>query len=385
MSGNPVVVVGGGVIGLSIAWRLVRRGQEVVVLERDRVGMAASRVAAGMLAAAAEVGFEEPELYDLCRHSLSEWPAFAEALEQESGLKLDYRQFGTLVVADDRDAAEALRRGFRFQQEQGYPVEWLSGSEAIDREPMLSPRIVGAVSVPEDHAVDNRALLRALEQAIRSAGGIIREGVTVTEIRGDGPYPTVHTAVHTAGHPTVHPTEQGSEVVVASRVVVAAGAWTSAITGWPDGTKPALRPVKGQILELNMRPPFQLQHVVRGPRAYLVPRSDGRLIVGATSEEAGFDARMTVGGVYEVMDGAWEIVPGILDQDLLGIDVGFRPASPDHQPVIGYTANPRIFLATGHYRHGIVLSVITALAAERMLLEGTPDPRVAAFSPDRMR
>ncbi len=391
-----MVVVGGGVIGLSIAWRLVRRGQEVVVLERDRVGKAASRVAAGMLAAAAEVGFEEPELYDLCRHSLSEWPAFAEALEQESGLALDYRQFGTLVVADDRDAAEALRRGFRFQQEQGYPVEWLSGSEAIDREPMLSPRIVGAVSVPEDHAVDNRALLRALEQAIRLAGGIIREGVTVTDIRSDGPYPTVHTALHTAEYPTGHstedptmqstghPTGQGSEVFVASQVVVAAGAWTSAIAGWPDGTKPALRPVKGQILELRMRPPFQLQHVVRGPRAYLVPRSDGRLIVGATSEEAGFDARMTVGGVYEVMDGAWEIVPGILDQDLLGVDVGFRPASPDHQPLIGYTTNPRIFLATGHYRHGIVLSVITALAAERMLLEGIPDPRVAAFSPGRL-
>jgi len=368
MSGShPVVIVGGGVIGLSIAWRLVRRGQDVLVLERDEIGKAASRAAAGMLAAAAEVGFEEPELYDLCRDSLAEWPAYAETLERESGVDLDYRSFGTLVVADDRDAAEALRRGFRFQQEQGYPVEWLSGSEALDREPMLSPRTVAAVSVPQDHAVDNRALLQALKTAILSAGGTIREGVTVTDISSEGP-------------PIVRIQE---ESIAASLVVIAAGAWTSSIQGWPDGTKPRIRPVKGQILELKTRPPFNLQHVIRGPKAYLVPRSDGRLIVGATSEEMGFDARLTVGGVYGVMDGAWEIVPGILDQDLLSIDVGFRPASQDHQPIIGFTANPRIFLATGHYRHGIVLSVITALAAERMLLDGEIDPRVAAFGADR--
>ena len=372
MSGShPVVIVGGGIIGLSIAWRLVRRGQEVLVLERDQVGQASSRAAAGMLAAAAEVGFEEPELYDLCRASLTEWPAYAETLERESGINLDYRSFGTLVVADDRDAAEALRRGFRFQQEQGYPVHWLSGSEAIDREPMLSPRTVAAVSVPEDHAVDNRALLRALGKAIQAAGGMIREGVTVTAIQSDG------------AHPVVHMQGEGPEGVTASKVVVAAGAWTSAIEGWPDDVRPHLRPVKGQILELRTRAPFNLRHVVRGPKAYLVPRSDGRLIVGATSEEVGFDPRVSVGGIYDIMDGAWEIVPGVLDQDLLGIDVGFRPASRDHQPLIGSTSDPRIFLATGHYRHGIVLSAITALAAECTLLDGSPDPRVAAFAPDR--
>lgn len=371
---HPVVVIGGGVIGLSIAWRLARRGQSVLVLERDRVGHAASRVAAGMLAAAAEVGFEEPELYDLCRDSLREWPAYAETLEQESGQDLDYRSFGTLVVADDRDAAEALRRGFRFQEQQGYPVSWLSGSEALEREPMLSPRIVAAVSVPEDHAIDNRALLSALAKAVRDAGGQIQEGVQVTGMDPEAAIPTV-TAKHASTDESVS--------IEAAKIVVATGAWTSELSGWPDSEKPAIRPVKGQILELRMREPFNLQHVVRGPKAYLVPRTDGRLIVGATSEEMGFDPRLTVGGVYGVMDGAWEVVPGILDQDLISIDVGFRPASRDHQPIIGFTSNPRIFLALGHYRHGIVLSAITALAAERMLLDDEDDPRVAAFAPDR--
>ena len=371
---HPVVVIGGGVIGLSIAWRLARRGERVLVLERESVGKAASRVAAGMLAAAAEVGFEEPELYDLCRESLSEWPAYADTLQRESGLDLDYRSFGTLVVADDRDAAEALRRGFRFQQEQGYPVSWLSGGEALEREPMLSPRIVAAVSVPEDHAVDNRALLAALVKAIVNAGGEIREGVEVKRIDADASTPSVAAIEKDTGEP-IH--------IEASRLVVAAGAWTSDLAGWPAGGKPSIRPVKGQILELRMRAPFDLKHVVRGPKAYLVPRTDGRLIVGATSEEMGFDPRLTVGGVYSVMDGAWEIVPGILDQDLLNIDIGFRPASRDHQPIIGFTSNPRIFLALGHYRHGIVLSVITALAAERMLMDDEADSRVAAFAPGR--
>jgi glycine oxidase len=371
---HPVVVIGGGVIGLSIAWRLVRRGKEVVLLERDRAAQAASRAAAGMLAASAEVGFEEPDLYDLCRNSLSEWPAYVDALESETGMDLDYRSFGTLVVADDRDAAEALRRGYRFQLEQGYPVNWLSGGDVLEREPMLSPRIVAAIHVPEDHAVDNRALLTALQHAVTKGGGIIREGVRATRMETDSAYPRIHAEDESSGEELT---------IEAEQVVVATGAWTPELEGWPDACKPHIRPVKGQILELRTRPPFDLRHVIRGPKAYVVPRTDGRLIVGATSEEMGFDDRRTVGGVYGLMDGAWEIVPGVLDQDLLAIDVGFRPAGKDNQPLIGFTSNPRIFLATGHYRHGIVLSVITALAAERMLVDGELDPRVAAFAPDR--
>lgn len=357
-------------IGLSIAWRLARRGEAVVVLERDRAGQHASRVAAGMLAAAAEVGYEEPELYQLCRASLQAWPAFAAELEAESGMDLDYRSFGTLVVADDRDAAAALRRGYAFQQAQGYPVHWLSGAEALEVEPMLSPRIVAAVSVPEDHALDNRVLLTALVEAIRRQGGQVREEARVERLDLTGK--------------AVQVVLDGGERLEGSRIVMAAGAWTSDIQGWPADAAPSIRPVKGQILELETRPPFELKHVVRGRKAYMVPRSDGRLIVGATSEEMGFDPHRTVGGVYGILDGAWEMVPGVLDQYLLSVDVGFRPASRDHQPLIGFTADPRIFLATGHYRHGIVLSAITAVASEGMLLDGVRDETVAFFDPARL-
>ena len=366
---RKTIIIGGGVIGLSIAWRLARRGEDVLVLERGETGQEASRVAAGMLAAAAEVGFEEPELYALCRTSLKRWPSFAAELESESGMSLEYSSFGTLVVADDRDAAEALRRGYRFQKEQGYPVEWLSGGEALEKEPFLSPRIVAAVSVPEDHSVDNRKLVHALAAATTSHGGGIREQATVKHLDFTGGGVRVEMA--------------GGEVHEADRIVVAAGAWSAGISGLEDAFRPPIRPVKGQILELKMVAPFALNHVVRGPKAYLVPRKDGRLIVGATSEEMGFDRSMTVGAIHGILDGAWEIVPGILDQELLSIDVGFRPASRDHQPIVGFTSDPRVFMATGHYRHGIVLSAVTATASEQMLLDGSTDDVMTFFSPRR--
>jgi len=322
-----------------------------------------------MLAASAEVGFEEPELYELCRDALRCWPQYASELESDSGIDLGYSSTGTLVVADDRDASEALRRAFRFQQDQGYPVEWLSGSEAIEREPMLSPRIVAAVSIPEDHAVDNRKVLAALKTAIPALGGTILEHSEVIDID--------------LSHDDVRIRLESGEVMSSHKVVLAAGAWSGLIPGLAPELKPPVRPVKGQILELRTIEPFELKHVIRGPKAYLVPRSDGRLIVGATSEEMGFDARMTVGGVYAVMDGAWEIVPGILDQELVSIDVGFRPGSRDHQPIVGHSSDPRLFVATGHYRHGIVLSAVTAMASERMLVDGQDDERLAFFTPHR--
>jgi len=366
---RKTIIIGAGVIGLSIAWRLCRRGEQVLVLERGQTGQEASRVAAGMLAAAAEVGFEEPELYALCRASLKRWPSFASELEAESGMSLDYSSFGTLIVADDRDATEALRRGYQFQKDQGYPVDWLSGAEALEKEPFLSPRVVAAVSVPEDHSVDNRKLLQALVAAINAHGGDIREQTAVEHLDFSSKQIRVETAA--------------GDIHEADRIVVAAGAWSAGISGLSEAIRPPVRPVKGQILELKMVDPFALNHVIRGPKAYLVPRKDGRLIVGATSEEMGFDRSITVGAIHGILDGAWEVVPGILDQEILSIDVGFRPASRDHQPMVGFTADPRVFMATGHYRHGIVLSAVTATVSEQMLLDGSTDDVMTFFSPLR--
>ncbi len=369
MNETAKVVIGGGIIGLSIAWRLVKEGQNVTVVERGQVGQEASRVAAGMLAASAEVGYEEFELYALCRESLRLWPNFALELEQDSGINVDYRSNGTLIVADDRDAAVALKRGFDFQKEHQYPVEWLTREETLALEPFLSPRIVASVFASEDHAVDNRMVIKGLREAILRHGGVIKENSTVESVDLSGTNVVVHV--------------QGQDSVIADTVVVAAGAWSRQIAGLPPEFVPPVRPVKGQILELKMERPFELNHVVRGRKAYLVPRTDGRLIVGATSEEMGFDKRMTAGGVHAVLDGAWDMVPGILDLELSSIDVGLRPGSRDHQPIVGYSNDRRIFIATGHYRHGVILSAVTAVESAKSILSGNDSAVLRYFSPKR--
>lgn len=366
---SHTIVVGGGVIGLSIAWRLLRLGQTVTVLEKGTVGNEASFAAAGMLAASAEVGYEEFDLYQLCRTSLQWWPTFAEELEADSGVQVDYRSHGTLIIADDPDAAVALKRGFDFQKEHNYPVEWLSREATLELEPFLNPRIVASVRASEDHAVDNRMVLKGLRLAILKLGGKIVEQTEVESI------------AFSSGKPCVSDTH--GERWEGDKLVIAAGTWSKSIKGLPEGVTLPVRPVKGQILELKMDRPFELQHVIRSRKGYMVPRSDGRLIVGASSEEMGFDKRMTAGGVYSVLDGARDMVPGILDLELLRVTVGLRPGSRDHQPIVGYSVNDALFIATGHYRHGIILSAVTAIEAAASLISGKDSEHFKSFSPNR--
>ncbi len=381
MQKTQTIIIGGGIIGLSIAWELSRRGQSVVVLERDHVGLHASRAAAGMLAAVAELGFEEFDLYAFCAESVRRWPVFARELEQDSGLKVDYRAHGTIVAARDRDAALGMRRAYEFQREHDFDVAWLTRDEALDIEPFLSPNIAAAMFAKEDHAVDNRAVLRALAAAIRARGGTVRENAPVREVRfGSGP-PEVWFGTRSVD--AAEDAEETLESISAEQIVLAAGPWSRDIPGLPDAARPPVRPVKGQILELRMHPSFALKHVVRGKRAYLVPRSDGRLIVGATNEEMGFDLDVTAGGLWSVLDGAWELVPGIMDLPVLGIDVGLRPASRDHQPMVGWSTTAGLFVATGHYRHGIMLSAATAHAAADALTGGALPALLAPFAPTR--
>ncbi|MCH7639296.1 MAG: glycine oxidase ThiO [Bacteroidetes bacterium] len=339
-----VAVVGGGIIGLSAAWRLAERGRSVTVLEKGEAGRGASWAAAGMLSPAAEIGFEELDLYRLGRESLRRWPEFAKQLERASGSSVGYRDDGTLVVAVDRDDTEALRRLYRFQQEQGVPVEWLAGAEALEIEPILAPGLPAAIFSPHDHQVDNRGVVEALLKVLHEVdGGTVRESSKVRAVDGRGDVSVVVM-------------EDGSSVE-ARVVVLAAGAWSREV----GGIEPRLpvRPVKGQILSLRMKEPFELTHVVRGPDAYLVPKADGRLVVGATSEEQGFDTEVTAGGVYRLLEGAVEVVPGIEELELIETSVGFRPASRDHAPLIGWVA-PNVMAATGQYRHGILLAPVTA-------------------------
>ena len=371
---KEVAVVGGGAAGLGIAWRLAAAGRSVVVVERGRLGRGATWAAAGMLAPAAELGFEELDLYALSRESLGRWPDFARALHAATGRDVGYRTEGTLVVADDGDAVRALRRQFAFQQEHGARVEWLRGDEAADLEPLLSPRLPAAVYAPDDHQVDNRALAGALAEAARRSGVEIREETPVVAIEPDAKTPALVLA-------------DGSRQR-ARLVVVAAGAWSATLDGLAP--PPPVRPVKGQMLSLRQDPSrgLELRHVVRGPDAYLVPKPDGRLVVGATSEERGDDTAVTAGGLYRLLEGAVTVVPGVEEMDVVETWAGLRPASRDHAPLLGPSEHPGVIYATGHYRHGVLLAPVTADEVAALVdarLDGRAEtrPLLAPFSPLR--
>jgi glycine oxidase len=365
---NDVVIVGGGTIGLATGFELVRTGTPVTLFETGRAGRGTSWQAAGMLAPDAEIGFEELELYRLNQESLRRWPDFAARVEAASGRDVDYRDDGTLIVADDRDSAEALRRLYEFQEEQGLGVEWLTGEEAREIEPFVAPRLSAAVYAPSDHQVDNREWLKALREAFVTEGGTLHEQTPVAAVDPDADTPAVVT--------------DDGERVEAARVVVAAGVWSRDLDGLTPDARPPVRPVKGQMIQLQRKRPFDLQHVIRGPEAYLAPKSSGRIVVGATSEEMGFDTTVTAGGLYDLLEGAWEVVPGIYDLPVDDTWAGLRPASRDHAPLIG-TAAPGVVMATGHYRHGILLTPVTAEEVAALVRSGETSEWLEPFAPTR--
>jgi len=365
---DDVLIVGGGTIGLATGFELVRQGVPVTIFDRGKAGRGTSWQAAGMLAPDAEIGFEELELYRLSRESLRRWPDFARTVEAASGREVDYRDEGTLIVADDRDSAEKLRRLYDFQTEQGLDVAWLTGEEAREIEPFVAPRLSAAVYAPSDHQVDNRQLMEALRAAFEAEGGTLREHTPIQAVDPDAERPAV--------------TTETGDRIEGKRVVIAAGVWSRQIDGL-EAAQPSVRPVKGQMVQLTMQLPFDLQHVVRGPEAYLAPKSNGRLVIGATSEEMGFDTTITAGGLYDILEGAWEVVPGIRELPVDDTWAGLRPASRDHAPLLGATAAPGVILATGHYRHGILLTPVTAQEIARLVRTGETSDWLEPFSPTR--
>lgn len=371
---DRVAIVGAGVVGLGIAWRLASAGLRVEVFDRGAAGSGASRAAAGMLAAGVEHEAGEDALLHLNLLSRSMWPSFAAEVEQASGLSVDLRREGTLVVALNQDDLEKLRFDRRLKEQAGIATEWLSGAEARRREPFLSPSVAGALFSPGDHQVDNRKLAAALHRAALAAGAQVREHAEVTRIVvRDGRV----AGVEAPGG--FHP---------ASRVVLAAGAWSRRIEGLPDGARPPIRPIKGQMMSLRM-PPGEplLRHVLWAPGVYLVPRLDGRLLVGATVEERGFDEAMTAGGVLSLLDAAWRAVPGIEELAIEEMWAGFRPGSRDDAPVLGPVLGPAsvegLVLATGHHRNGILLSPVTVDGLSRFILTGELPEALAPFGIDR--
>jgi glycine oxidase len=361
-----VAVIGAGVIGLGIAWRLAQRGAAVTVFDQGAAGAGASHAAAGMLAACAEAEPGEQALTALGRLSQSLWPAFAAELEQASGLTVELRTEGTLVVALTADDQARLRHQLQFQHSLGLPLEMISAAEARRREPHLAG-LAGAVFSPQDHQVDNRKLAAALRIAAERAGAVIREhegveGLVVVQGRA-------------AGVRLRNGTEWPADVVV-----LAAGAWSRSIAGLPAALRPPVRPVKGQMLALRMDPAAPLvNHVVWAPNVYLVPRRDGRLIVGATVEEKGFDLSLTAGGVLALLEAAWRVVPAIEELPIDEMWVGHRPGSRDDAPILGPGPLAGLVYATGHHRNGILLTPVTADAIARLVLERRVEAAIRPF------
>jgi glycine oxidase len=345
---NPdVAVVGGGPIGLASAWRAAQRGLRVCVL--DAGGPGAWRVAAGMLAPVAEAGFGEDALLDLNLRAAAAFPAFCAELADAAGADPGLRRTGTLVVARDRDEAEELDRQLAFRRRLGLGVERLLPSAARRAEPALAPTVRLALDVAGDHSVDPRRLVAALAEAVRRAGGELRAGARVVRLLGDG--------VELAD----------GEIVRAGAVLLAAGAHVGALS---DAVP--VRPVKGQVLRLrDPQGPGLVDRTIRTPDAYLVPRADGRYVLGATMEERGFDTVPTAGAVFELLRDLSEVVPGVLELELEEVLAGLRPATPDNLPAIG--AHDGLVWATGHHRNGILLSGLTGeLAAAALCGEALP-------------
>ncbi|MEJ7798311.1 MAG: glycine oxidase ThiO [Solirubrobacteraceae bacterium] len=344
-----VAVIGGGVIGLTVAWRAAQRGHSVRLFERGELGGGASRVAAGMLAPVTEADPGELALLELGLRSARMWPAFAAELAAASGSDSGLRSCGALVVARDRDEAEALERELTLRRKLGLDVQRLLPSAARRLEPALTPTIRLALDVPGDHAADPRATAIALAEAGRRTGVVFCTGEEVRRIGCDG---ARLTGIELAG----------GAVVGARHVVIASGAWSGAIAGLPDGAmRIPLRPVKGQIMRLrDPAGPGLLQRIVRFEGGYIVPRGDGRYVLGATMEERGFDTTVTAGGLYELLRDAGELVPGIHELIVEETSAGLRPATPDNAPVLGRADDVEgLVWATGHHRNGVLLAPVT--------------------------
>jgi len=367
MPKSEVLIIGGGIIGLSIARELARRGLSVTILERHQPGREASWAGAGMLAPQGELS--EGDFLRLCLESNRLYPEFRAAIEAETGVCCYHREAATLAVAlTDEDEAEYCHT-YRQQRDAGLEVEWISGAQACELEPALSERVRGAMVLPGDRHIENRLLVPALEQACRRLGVEIVSGAQVNGVLVDGQRVVGVEGVLGAWHGDI--------------IINAAGAWAASV-GVPDeALRPPVFPVRGEMLAITLPHPDFLSRVVRSPRSYLVPRHDGRLFVGATMETAGFDKRNTVGGINTLLNGALELFPELEHGVVHEIWAGLRPGSADNHPILGATSLPGYFLATGLFRNGLLLApVVAQTMAELVTTSRTPDI-IAPYSIER--
>jgi len=388
-----VIVVGAGVIGLAIAWRCAQRGLTVFAVDGDIQRLSAStgdvsdagaagrlsaapagawHTAAGMLAPVTELHYEGRDLLALNVESAARYPAFAAELADATGLDIGYRTCGTVQVAWDAADLADLRALHAFQASVGITSELLSGRDLRGVSPILAAGLPGGLWAAGDHQVDNRRLRAALLTAARNAGVDVRPG---TVARIDAAADRVSGVTLTDG-----------TCLTAGHTVLAAGAWSRGIEGLPDDVRPPVRPVKGQTLRLRAAPDL-LTHVVRGSvkghHVYIVPRANGELVIGASSEEAGFDVRPRTGAVYELLRDATTVIPELSEVTFTEVSTSVRPGSPDNAPLTGPTRLDGLVIATGHYRNGILLTPVTGDEVTTLITDGKMPATLTPFAPDR--
>lgn len=357
-------IIGGGVIGCSIAWRLAQAGQRVVVIERGAVGQEASWAAGGMLAPLAEAD-QTDDFFYLCVASRALYAEFANELRTASGIDIEYRTEGTLYLALTDEDEEELEHRWQWQHAAGLNVKKLKADCVRKLEPLVTGKLRWALKFPDDHQVNNRRLIKALSAAAQNAGAVF------------WPFTTAHQILteQSAGHSRITGISTSNQTALASTVVVAAGSWSGALSNLLPST-----PVRGQMLALEMPVPA-LRHVIYSRRGYVVPRAGGFVIAGSTTENVGYDKRVTAHGLMTILQNACEIAPTLQTQAITETWAGLRPFGLDDKPILG--ADPAVqglTYATAHYRNGILLTPITAKLISELILSGKTSVDLTPFS-----
>jgi glycine oxidase len=376
-----ILIIGAGVAGLSIGWRLAQAGADVEILERGLAGRGATWASAGMIAPGAELGAETTAMAAFADGARTRWPSFAAELEAASGMFVHYRQSGSLLVAENPARAEALQaaahgsssaqrgRGTMRSMVEGAAAHWLTPDELFLREPLLSNDLLGALEIPTDAQVDNRALADALRVAGTRAGAKLRERCTV------------RTLVIADGRARGVTTEEGTRE--ADLLVLACGAWMNLVAGVNAEALPPVRPVKGQMIACEPLSGTALpQTLIWSDEVYLVPRHK-RLFIGATVEEAGFDTSVTREAREWLLNAATRVIPSLASWRVAEMWAGLRPRTPDDAPVLGTTHIDRLLVAGGQFRNGILFAPLVAETVSRLILQNDPRTNGGAFDPKR--
>jgi len=383
-----ILIIGAGVAGLSIGWRLAQAGAEVDILERGVAGRGATWASAGMIAPGAELGIEANAMAAFAHSARENWPGFAAELEAASGTLVHYRQSGSLLVAENAARAKTLQAHLSSPAEQGGAVEgdreavegarsqplgtevkWLTPHELNQREPLLSPDLFGALEIPTDAQVDNRALVDALRIAAARAGARVHEHCNVRSL------------VIIEGRARGVITDDGTRE--ADLIVLACGAWMNLIAGVGTEDLPPVRPVKGQMIACEPPAGTALPRaLIWSDDVYQVPRQH-RLFIGATVEEAGFDTSVTREARDWLLDAAARVIPSLRHWRIAEMWAGLRPRTPDDAPVLGMTPVDRLLVAGGQFRNGILFAPLVAETLSRMILQNDPRLDAGAFDPKR--